>query len=489
MAPGLLAEPASPLSLDSKQRSPYPEQSSESKLGYWNAHPEPALLHRSTRERPLLVKGSSRHLLYLEDGTPILDGCGGAAVSILGNGHPEIVDAITKQASQLAYVHTLSYTTPAAEDLAEILVGDRPGGLSRAYLVGSGSEANDGAMKLARQYFYEKGEKQRTHFIARRQGYHGNCFGSMSISNNLSRLAPYHDILLPNVSHVSPCFPYRYQRASEDTNAYVRRLAEELENEFQRIGPSKVIAFFAETVGGATSGCVVPAPGYFEAMSKVCKRHGALLILDEIMCGLGRTGYRFAWEAEGIVPDIVTVGKALGAGYAPVSAILIHQHIVETLKAGSGAFNHGQTFQAHALSCAAALAVQKVVKRDNLFKRSALMGNRLGLLLHQYFDDAIHVGDIRGRGLFWALEFVQDRASKKSFNARLKFGYRVQARALSQGVAIYPGSGTIDGINGDHVLIAPAFTILEDELELIVLTLFQAYTDVLTEVTQMPEAS
>lgn len=469
MAPGLLADMslASPASHNHKDHG--------HNKTYWDTHPEPALLHRSLHHRPLLVNSSSGHKLHLEDGREILDGCGGAAVNIIGNGNMEVVEAITSQASRLAYVHTLTYSTAAAEDLAELLVGDRPGGLSKAFFVGSGSEAIDGAMKLARQYFYEKGETDRVHFIARRQGYHGNCFGSMSLSNNISRLAPYHDILLPNVSHVSPCFPYRHQKKDESTEEYVQRLASELENEFQRIGPNRVIAFVAETVGGATSGCITAVPGYFAAMSEVCRRHGALLILDEIMCGLGRTGHLFAWEAEGVVPDIMTIGKALGGGYAPVSGILVHENVVAVLNHGSGAFNHGQTYQAHALSCAAALAVQTIVRRDALVKRSAIMGKKLETLLRKFLGNETHVGDVRGRGLFWAVEFVKDKVSKQPFDPSVKFGLQVQAQALKLGVAVYPGSGTIDGTTGDHVLIAPAFTISEAELEQIVMVVLEAY--------------
>ncbi|KAK9780180.1 putative Pyridoxal phosphate-dependent transferase, major region, subdomain 2 [Seiridium cardinale] len=474
MAPGLLSDVPLPSCETDETRSDERKNSSSSKT-YWETHPHPSLMHRSLHNRPIVVEKASKHTLYLHNGQAILDGCGGAAVSIIGNGNTEVINAITRQASQVPYVHTLAYTTQPAEELADLLVGDRPGGLSKAFFVGSGSEAVDGAMKLARQYFYEKGEKARTHFIARRQGYHGNCFGSMSLSNNVSRLAPYHDVLLPNVSHVSPSFPYRYQKEDESTDSYVDRLACELDEEFQRIGPDKVIAFVAETVGGATSGCITAAPGYFAAVSKVCKRYGALLILDEIMCGLGRTGHLFAWEAEGVVPDIMTIGKALGGGYVPVSGILIHESVVAVLDRGTRAFNHGQTYQAHPLSCAAALAVQTIVKRDGLVKRSAVMGERLGALLQTHFGNEAHVGDIRGRGLFWALEFVEDRDSKRPFDPSMKFGMQVQAQAMEYGVAVYPGFGTVDGTVGDHILFAPAFTISDHELETIVSTVLRAY--------------
>ncbi|KAB8229536.1 pyridoxal phosphate-dependent transferase [Aspergillus alliaceus] len=441
----------------------------------------PSLLHRSLREKPLLARSASGHKIILEDGSEILDACGGAAVAIIGHGNQEVISAIAEQAQSISYVHTGTYTTSAAEQLADLLVGHKPYGLSKAFFVGSGSEAVDGAMKLARQYFYERGEVQRKHFISRRQGYHGNTFGSMSISSNLSRLEPYRDILLPYVSHVSPCYQYQYQTSDETTDGYVARLAMELDAEFQRVGSDSVIAFVAETVVGATSGCVPPVPGYLAAMQAVCKKHGALLVLDEIMCGMGRTGTLFAWEqeknaaGEPVVPDIMTIGKGLGGGYVPISGLLIHEKVVTVLEEGSGSFNHGHTFQAHPISCAAALAVQKVVQRQKLVEHCARMGNVLGGYLWEYLGNEDYVGDIRGRGLFYAVEFVQDKIEKKSFDPKVQFGLVVQKQAHKLGVAIYPGMGTVDGSKGDHILIAPPFTVQEKEIREIVLAVTKAY--------------
>jgi adenosylmethionine-8-amino-7-oxononanoate aminotransferase len=388
---------------------------------------------------------------------------------------------MSEQARSISYVHTATYTTASAEKLADILVGNRPWGISKAFFVGSGSEAVDGAMKLARQYFYEKGDIERKHFIARRQGYHGNTFGSMSISSNLSRLKPYHGILLPNVSHVSPCYRYQHQSQDETTEDYVARLAAELDFEFQRVGANTVIAFVAETVVGATSGCVTPAPGYLAAMRAVCRKHGALFILDEIMCGMGRTGTMFAWEQERdedgnpVFPDIMTIGKGLGGGYAPISGILVHQKVVDVLDCGSGSFNHGHTFQAHPISCAAALAVQRIIRRDDLLENCVKIGTILERCLREQLGDEKHVGDIRGRGLFYAVEFVQDRADKSPFEPKLQFGFLVQKEALKLGVAVYPGTGTVDGVRGDHILIAPPFTVKEHEIRHIVEIVTEAY--------------
>ncbi|GFF56137.1 uncharacterized aminotransferase C1771.03c [Aspergillus udagawae] len=452
-----------------------------SQKSYWVEHPQPSLLHRSLHEKPLLATFSSGLKITLEDGAQVLDACGGAAVASIGHGCQEVLSAMSEQAGSISYVHTATYTTASAERLADILVGNRPWGISKAFFVGSGSEAVDGAMKLARQYFYEKGDFERKHFIARRQGYHGNTFGSMSISSNLSRLKPYRGILLPNVSHVSPCYRYQYQSQDETTEDYVARLAAELDFEFQRVGANTVIAFVAETVVGATSGCVTPAPGYLAAMRAVCRKHGALFILDEIMCGMGRTGTMFAWEQERdedgnpVFPDIMTIGKGLGGGYAPISGILVHQKVVDVLDYGSGSFNHGHTFQAHPISCAAALAVQRIIRRDDLLENCVKMGTILERCLREQLGDEKHVGDIRGRGLFYAVEFVQDRAEKSPFEPKLQFGFLVQKEALKLDVAVYPGTGTVDGVRGDHILIAPPFTVKEHEIRHIVDVVTEAY--------------
>ncbi|KAI1329281.1 aminotransferase class-III [Xylariaceae sp. FL0255] len=448
------------------------------------AQVRPSLVHRSFHERPLLVESASGHYITLDSGKRILDGCGGAAVSCLGHGHPEVAEAMVKQIQAVGYVHTAAYTTRAAEDLADLLVDGHPGGLCKAFLLGSGSEATDGAMKMARQYFFEKGEHQRQHYITRRQGYHGNTIGSMSISNNASRLVPYRDILMSNVSYVSPCYAYRDQGNLSEPE-YVAKLAQELEDEFQRIGPEKVIAFMAETIGGATSGCLVPVPGYLKAMKEVCRHHGALFILDEVMCGMGRCGSLFAWQAEGdsieVAPDIMTTGKGLGGGYAPIAAILATQDVISILSSGSGAFCHGHTYQAHPVCSAAALAVQTIIRRDNLVARCAEIGEMLLAKLKAKFAGEPHVGDVRGRGLFVAVEFVKDKKSKRALPPSLSFGPRVQHRALDLGVAVYPGKGTIDGISGDHVLIAPSFTISDFEIVTIVERLHEAYLDVVKE--------
>ena len=452
------------------------------KNDYWALHPDTSLLHRSLHDRPHVAVSASNHIITLQNRHQILDACGGAAVVNIGHGNQEVLDAIVGQAKSLSFVHSMTYTTPIAEELGRFVLEGNPGGLSKAYFVSSGSEATDTAMKLARQYFFERGQHQRTHFIARKQAYHGNTVGAMSLSSNVARLVPYHPLLLPNVSHVSPCYPYHYQHESESEIEYVDRLAKELEAEFQSVGPDKVIAFVMEPVVGATSGCNGTVPGYLAAMKEVCKRHGALLILDEIMCGMGRIGHDFAWQHDGVPPDMVMVAKGLGGGYASIAGVIVAKHIIDSLEAGTGIFNHGFTYQAHPLACAAALAVQKIVRRENLVQRCKEMGKVLYKHLHEELDDELYIGDIRGRGLFYGIEFVKDRKTKASFDPSLRFGVRVQQRTMDLGVAVYPGSGTVDGKVGDHVIIAPPYTITVGEIGFVVKTLRTAYREIVEEV-------
>ncbi|KAM0425624.1 hypothetical protein ACHAPT_009156 [Fusarium lateritium] len=445
---------------------------------------EPCLMHRSLLHRPECVVSASGVYLTLSSGRRILDGCAGAAVAIIGHGRTEVRDAIVEQAAKVSYVHTMAYTTDSSENLANYLLEGSPFGLARAYLIGSGSEAMDSALKLARQYHVENGQPQRTQIVSRRQAYHGNTIGAMSVGSNLARKAPYEGaLLLDNVSYVSPAYGYRGQKDDETESEYANRLTTELDDHFQAVGPDKIIAFIAETVGGATAGCITPPAGYFEGVRKVCDKYGILLILDEIMCGSGRTGTFFAFEQDGDVrPDIVTIGKGLGGGYAPISAALVHRHIVDTLKKGTASFNHGHTYQAHPLGCAAALAVQKVVRDENLVSRCAELGSRLHKTLLQVFGPLDHVGNIRGRGLFWGIEFVEDKKTKKSFDSKLRFGVKVQEAAFQLGLAVYPGTGTADGHVGDHIIISPPLTITEEEMDFMVNLLKQAYDKIAASV-------
>jgi adenosylmethionine-8-amino-7-oxononanoate aminotransferase len=364
-----------------------------------------------------------------------------------------------------------------------MVVGHAPGGLTHMYIVSSGSEGTEAALKMARQYFVEIGQPQRSRFIARRQSYHGNTLGALAAGGNAMRRALYKPVLADAFSHVSPCYPYRERADGESDAAYVARLAAELEAEFQRLGPDTVCAFVAEPVVGATLGCVTALPGYFKAMREVCDRHGALLILDEVMCGMGRTGTMHAWEQEGIAPDIQVVAKGLGGGYQPIGGILISGRVVAALRDGSGAFMHGHTYQAHPMASAAALAVQEVIRDEGLLENVRAMGQRLEQGLTERLGNHRHVGEIRGRGLFWAAEFVTDRASKAPFDPGLRMNERVKQAAFERGLACYPMGGTIDGRHGDHVILAPPYNVTAAEIDMIVERFGDAVDAAVTQAT------
>lgn len=426
------------------------------------------ILHRNLRTGQPMATGGRGSWLQTVDGHEIIDACGGAAVSCLGHGHERIAAAIHAQTDRLAYAHSGLFTNEPAEALADALVGHEPGGLAYAFFTSGGSEAIEAAVKLARQHFLELGQPRRTRFIARRQSYHGNTLGALALSGNAARRAPYLPLLSDAFSHVSPAFAYRGQLESESEAEYVLRLAAELEAEFQRLGPDTVAAFVAEPVVGATTGCAVAPTGYFPAMRAVCDRHGVLLILDEVMCGMGRTGTMHAWEQEGVTPDIEVVAKGLGGGYQPIGAVLATARVVEPLRDGSGGFQHGHTYLSHPIGCAAALAVQEVIRDEGLVERVRRMGALLEERLVERFGNHAHVGNIRGRGLFWGLEFVADRGTKAPFERGANLNIRVRDEALARGLACYPGSGSVDGALGDHVLLAPPYIVSAAEIGMIV---------------------
>jgi len=425
------------------------------------------VLHRHLQHTPpVAVSGQG---VYLTDaqGRTYIDASGGAAVSCLGHGHPDVLAAMHAQIDKLAYAHTSFFTTEVAEALANKLIQTAPRGISHAYFVSGGSEAMEAALKMARQYFVEIGQPQRQHFIARRQSYHGNTLGALAIGGNPWRREPFAPLLMA-VTHVSPCYPYREQRAGETPERYGQRLAQELEQAIVEKGAERVIAFVAETVGGATAGVLAPVPGYFKAVREVCDRHGVLLILDEVMCGMGRTGTLHACEQEGVLPDLLAVAKGLGGGYQPIGAVLAQAKIVDAMRNGSGFFQHGHTYLGHAIACAAALAVQQVFERDHLLAQVRARGEFLQQLMRSTWGEHPHIGDIRGRGLFWGIELVQNRASKTPFDPARRLHARIKQEAMARGLMVYPMGGTVDGRYGDHVLLAPPFIASEAELTMMV---------------------
>ncbi|WP_213953327.1 MULTISPECIES: aspartate aminotransferase family protein [unclassified Variovorax] len=431
------------------------------------------VFHRHLRNTPPVAVAASGVTIRDAAGREYLDASGGAAVSSLGHAHPDVLAAMHAQIDRLPYAHTSFFTTEVAEQLADELIRTAPEGTSHAYLVSGGSEAVESALKMARQYFVEIGQPQRTHFIARRQSYHGNTLGALAVGGNEWRRAPFAPILIP-ATHVAPCYPYREQRADETAQAYGLRLAAELEAAILAQGADRVIAFVAETVGGATAGVLAPVPGYFKAVRAVCDKYGVLLILDEVMCGMGRTGTLYACEQEGVVPDLVTIAKGLGGGYQPVGAVLAQKKIVEAMSKGSGFFRHGHTYLGHPVACAAALAVQQVIHRDDLLAKVRDDGVLFGQMLRKALGSHPHVGDIRGRGFFWGVELVADRGSKSPFDRGQAVNARLKKDAMARGLLCYPFGGTVDGRQGDHVLLAPPFIASRPDLQKIATVLAES---------------
>ncbi|WP_175694715.1 aspartate aminotransferase family protein [Burkholderia ambifaria] len=425
------------------------------------------VFHRAPRATlPVAVAGDGIEIID-STGKRYIDACGGAAVSCLGHSNQRVIDAIKRQVQQLPYAHTSFFTTDVAEELADRLVDAAPAGLEHVYFVSGGSEAIEAALKLARQYFVEKGEPQRRHFIARRQSYHGNTLGALAIGGNAWRREPFLPLLI-EAHHVSPCYAYRDQHAGETDEAYAQRLADELEQKIVELGAENVAAFVAETVVGATAGAVPPVRTYLKKIRAVCDKYGVLLILDEIMSGMGRTGYLFACDEDEVSPDLLTIAKGLGAGYQPIGATLVSDRIYRTIVDGSGFFQHGHTYLGHATACAAALEVQRVIAEEKLLDNVKARGEQLRASLRAQYGAHPHVGDVRGRGLFVGVELVRDRDSKAAFDPALKLHAAVKREAMQRGLMVYPMGGTIDGVNGDHILIAPPFVCTAQQIDTIV---------------------
>ena len=434
-----------------------------------------AVLHRDLRHTPpVAVAGEGAYIVDAE-GKRYLDASGGAAVSCLGHNHPRIVAAVREQLGRLEYIHTSFFTNEPSEALAQALVDRAPVGFGRGRVafLGSGSEAIEAGLKLARQYFVERGEHSRGRFISRRGSYHGNTLGALAVGGHAGRRRLYAPILV-ETTQIAPCYAYRGQRDDETPEAYGLRVADELDAEIRRLGPETVAAFVVEPIGGATLGTVTPVPGYLARIREICDRHGVLLIADEVMCGMGRCGDWLVVAQEGISPDIITVAKGLGAGYQPIAAMMASERVVRAIEQGSGLLANGHTYMSHAVACAAALEVIRTIEEEALLDAVRARGEFLSRCLQDALGQHPHVGDIRGRGLFQTLELVADRETKQPFDARLRLAANIKATAQQMGLICYPSSGTADGVNGDHVLLAPPFTVTEAQVEEIVATLGRA---------------
>ena len=437
-------------------------------------------LHRHSldTEFPVAVRGDGVYLID-SDGKRYLDGSGGAAVSCLGHGNERVRNAIKSQVDALEFAHTRFFTNEPMEALAEDLLSDAPSGLTKAWFTCGGSESIEAALKITRQYFVETGQPQRRHVIGRLQSYHGTTAGALSAGGNIGRRAVFEPLLLGAMHHISPCFAYRGQRDGESESAYGERVANELEAKIHELGPDTVAAFVAETVVGSTLGCVPAVPGYFKRIREICDKYGVLLILDEVMCGMGRTGRRYACEDEGIAPDFIALAKGLSGGYLPLGAVLIADKVHKAIEAGSNAVMHSHTYTGHPMSCAAGLAVQQEVRERDLLANVRKMGGMLKSALSEQFGTHRYVGDIRGRGLFLALELVRDRRTKEPFEAELKLAERIRVRAMENGLVCYPMGGVVDGRRGENVMIAPPFIIEERHVFELVEKLNKTLDDVL----------
>ncbi len=439
-----------------------------------------AVLHRNFRKSLRFAVGGEGCYLIDDQGKRYIDASGGAAVSSLGHSNARVIQAIQRQVAQLPYAHTSFFTNYPVEALAERLISGAPSGFGagRAAFVGSGSEAMEMALKLARQYFVERGEPERSHFIARRSSYHGNTLGALSVGGHFQRRLPYAPMLM-DVTHIAPCHAYRLKAEDESTEAYGQRAADELDAAIEHVGAHRVAAFVVEPVVGATLGSVPAVPGYFRRIREICDRHGVLFIADEVMCGMGRTGTMFALEQEAVCPDIITLGKGLGAGYLPIGATLASGGVVDTIDRHSGVLASGHTYMSHAVACAGALAVLDCMD-DDLLSNVRVQGAYLDAKLRERFVAHPSVGDIRGRGLFHSVELVADRATKQPLPANRGLAERIKAAALEHGLVCYPSSGSVDGEAGEHVLLAPPYIVTHAQIDEIVDKLAATFDTVLS---------
>lgn len=431
---------------------------------------------------PQILSGKGNYLTT-KDGREVFDACSGAAVSCLGYANQRVIGAINKQLeSGTPYLASSFWANDVVEDLSKELIQGTNDKMARVYLTGSGSEAMEAAIKLSRQYFYEQDpETPRVNFISRERSYHGNTLGALAVSGFPARKAPYIPLLMKNVHHVSSCNPYRQRGVGETDEDFVARKAKELDDKFLELGPETVAAFIAEPVVGAALGCVPCVPGYLQAMQNVCHKHGALFILDEVMCGMGRTGTLHAWQGEDVVPDLQTMAKGLGGGYQSIAALMISKKVVELIRTKSGQFIHGLTYQAMPVQAAAALEVQRVLREDNLLENVSKQGAYLGQRLNALLSNHPNVGDIRGKGLFWGLEFVKDKETKESFRPEDAVAQKIMELAISppHNMTVYPGTGTEDGHRGDHIILAPSYIITKKDVDHIVKTVLAVVREIL----------
>ena len=412
-------------------------------------------------DSPVAVRGEG---VYLFDrrGNRYLDAAAGGGVSCLGHSDAEVIAAMKEQLDRVAYANNSVFSNIPAETAAQSLGEHSPAGLDQVYFVSGGAEAVEAALKITRQYFVELGESERRFIVGRRHSFHGNTLATVALGGNASRHALF-EPLLPERKHISACYAYRDQTPSESAEEYGKRVADELDLLAHELGPRSIAAMVVETVVGATLGAVPAVSGYFRRLREICDRHGILLIMDEVMCGMGRTGRLFAFEQEGVTPDIVCVSKSLGAGYQPIAAMIVSRRICQAIATGSGTIQHFHTYQAHPVACAAAQAVLAKVVRPEMLAQVRARGDRLMRQLRERLGGHPHVGDIRGRGLFVGVEFVRDRATRERFEPSQRINVAVKREAMRLGLTV---TGPIAAVN-DCVMLSPPYIVTESDIDLI----------------------
>jgi adenosylmethionine-8-amino-7-oxononanoate aminotransferase len=419
---------------------------------------------------PIAVRGDGPYI-YDKVGKRYLDACGGAAVSCLGHNNIIVKKSISNQLELLPYAHSSFFTTEPAEELASMLSALTPNPLNWVYLVSGGSEAVESGLKIARQYHYDRGHNKKSNIIARKQSYHGNTLGALAAGENIPRKKPYELILSNSVHHISPCHYWRWGEDGETEDDYGLRVANELEEKIIELGADNVSTFIAETIVGATMGAVPAVNNYFKRIRAICDKYDVIMILDEVMCGMGRVGQLYAFEYYSIVPDIVCIAKGLGAGYQPIGAMICNDMIYDNINNLTGYFQHSHTYSAHPVACAAGVAVLKEISKTSTLNNVKRLGEVLRNRLIEEFKDFSNIGDIRGRGLFIGLEIVRNNMTKESFDPKHKIYAKIKKNAFDLGLMVYPMGGTIDGINGDHVLLAPPYIINDDHIDEIAIKL------------------
>ncbi|MEZ4593848.1 MAG: aspartate aminotransferase family protein [Chloroflexota bacterium] len=419
-------------------------------------HPHGHVFYRKmSHARPKIDHGEGIYL-FDESGKRYMDGSGGPLVVNVGHGRSEIVAAMTEQAQKAAYVHAIMFTNQATEQLSDELAPLVPMPNPRFFYLSSGSEVVEGAIKLARQIQQARGENGRSAIIGRHQSYHGMSLGALSVSGRPGLRTPYQD-MFHDMPHIAPPYPYRDPISGEEA-------AERLETAILETGVDKTAAFLAEPISGAGLGAIVPPDDYWPAIRAICDKYGVLLIADEVLVGMGRTGKWWGIDHWHIEPDILVTSKGLAGGYFPLGFVAAKTEDVELIRQKLGDWNHGGTFSHHAVGCAAALATLHIMQNEHLVENSAALGGKLGQMLEDALAHHPNVGEVRGRGLFWGVELVQDKATKEPFPASRHLAWDIWQRAFDKGLIVYYSQGCADGQNGDVIMLGPPLIVNEAQL-------------------------